>query len=270
MDTLGFLGAGKMGGALLCGLQKENTGVSCCYFDVSASRREELEAMTRLPAEKSIEDVMDKADAAILSVKPQVYPAVADTVAAHYREGQILLSIMAGITLETLGSKLPPSAKVIRLMPNMAMSVAAGVCLMTANENVTEEEKQRVKEIFSSFGLVKEIPEPLMDAGTALSGSGPAFFYTMIDAVMLGGVQAGFSWDDATELAIWAMKGAAELLLETGESASFLRDQMMSAGGTTVEGVCALEKGNFRGDVIDAVAASCRRSKELSEGGRKK
>ena len=270
MDTLGFLGVGWMGGALLCGLQKQKIGVSCCYYDISARRCEELETITHLSAENSIEDVMKKSDAAVISVKPQVYPAVADTVAAHYREGQILLSIMAGITLETLAAKLPPSAKVIRLMPNMAMSVGAGVCLMSANENVTEEEKQRVKDIFSAFGLVKEIPEHLMDAGTALSGSGPAFFYSMIDAMMLGGVQAGFTRDDAMELAVWAMKGAAELLLETGESASSLRDQMMSAGGTTVEGVCVLEKGSFRGDVIDAVAASCRRSKELSEGGKKK
>lgn len=270
MDTLGFLGAGWMGGALLCGLQKQKIGVSCCYYDISARRCEELETITHLSAENSIEDVMKKADAAVISVKPQVYPAVADTVAAHYREGQILLSIMAGITLETLAAKLPPSAKVIRLMPNMAMSVGAGVCLMSANENVTEEEKQQVKEIFSAFGLVKEIPEHQMDAGTALSGSGPAFFYSMIDAMMLGGVQAGFTRDDAMELAVWAMKGAAELLLESGESASSLRDQMMSAGGTTVEGVCVLEKGSFRGDVIDAVAASCRRSKELSEGGKKK
>ena len=270
MYTLGFLGAGQMGGALLCGLQKQDQNVSCLYYDVSAPRCEELEKKTRIPAERSMAEVMDKVDAAVIAVKPQVYPAVADEIAAHYREGQILISVMAGITLETLGTMLPPSAKVIRLMPNMAMSVGAGVCLLTANEQVTEVEKQRIKDIFAAFGLVKVIPEHLMDAGTALSGSGPAFFYTMIDAMMLGGVQAGFARNDAMELAVWAMKGAAELLLETGGSAAVLRDQMMSAGGTTVEGVCALEKGRFSGDVIDAVAAACRRSKELSEGGKSK
>lgn len=270
MFHLGFLGAGQMGGALLCGLQKQNTDISCCYYDASEARCKELETIAHITAEKSIEDMMAKADGAVISVKPQVYPAVADVIAEQYQEGQLLLSVMAGITLETLGEKLPSSAKVIRLMPNMAMSVGAGVCLLSANENVTDDEKQWVKEIFSAFGLVKEIPEHLMDAGTAVSGSGPAFFYTMIDAMMLAGVRAGFSRNDAMELAVWSMKGAAELLVQTGSSAAVLRDQMMSAGGTTVEGVCALEKGGFCGDVIDAVTAACDRSRELSEGGKKK
>lgn len=270
MYTLGFLGAGQMGGALLCGLQKQCADVDCRYVDLSPSRCGELETITGISAEAGVDRLMAPCDGVVIAVKPQVYPSVADTIASHYREGQILISIMAGISLETLGEKLPSSAKVIRLMPNMAMTVGSGVCLFTANENVTPEEKQQIMAIFAHFGLVKEIPEHLMDAGTALSGSGPAFFYTMVDAMMVGGVRAGFSRNDAMELAVWTMKGASELLLQTNHSPGTLRDQMMSAGGTTVEGVCALEKGGFRGDVVDAVTAACRRSRELSKGGEKK
>lgn len=270
MYSLGFLGAGWMGGAILGGLKEHSTETSCLYFDISEVRCKELELLYHIPPEKSIEDVMVKADGVIISVKPQVYPSVAEVIAENYREGQLLISIMAGIRLETLTAKLPKNAKVIRLMPNMAMSVQAGVCLLAANENVTEGEKQHIIDLLSIFGLVKEIPEHLMDAGTAVSGSGPAFFYEMVEAMMLGGVRAGFTRNDATELALWTMKGAAALLAKTGESPGALRDQMMSAGGTTVEGVCVLEKGSFRGDVIEAVAASCRRSKELSEGGKGK
>lgn len=270
MYSLGFLGAGWMGGAMIGGITERCDQVECSFFDVSEARSRELAAAYSVAAEKSIKDVMAKADGVVIAVKPQIYPSVADEIAANYREGQILISIMAGIRLETLAEKLPGSAKIIRLMPNMAMSIGKGVCLLSANENVTVEEQDLIAAILGVMGLVKNIPEHLMDAGTAISGSGPAFFYSMVEALMLGGVKEGFTRNDALELAIHTMKGAAALLEETRESAGALRDQMMSAGGTTVEGVCVLEKGSFRGDVIDAVAASARRSRELSGGDGKK
>lgn len=270
MFSLGFLGAGWMGGAMIGSIAEHCDDVKCCFFDVSEKRRNELEAAYNVMPCQCAEDVMDKADGVVLAVKPQVYPSVTEKVAANYREGQILISIMAGIKLETLKEPLPEKAKIIRLMPNMAMSIGKGVCLFCANENVTAEEKEQIKAILSVMGLVKEIPEHLMDAGTAISGSGPAFFYSMAEAMMLGGVRGGFTCNDAMDLVIHTMKGAAALMEETGYSAGALRDQMMSAGGITVEGVCALEKGGFRGDVIDAVEAAIRRSKELSGGGDKK
>ncbi|MBR5329091.1 MAG: pyrroline-5-carboxylate reductase [Firmicutes bacterium] len=270
MYSLGFLGAGWMGGALIGGIAERCNQVDCCFFDVSEARCNELAAAYNATVKNSIKEVMADAEGVVIAVKPQVYPSVADEIAAHYKEGQILISIMAGVKMETLGAKLPAYAKIIRLMPNMAMTVGKGVCLLSANPNVTEEEKAHIMSILGVMGLVKEIPEHLMDAGTAISGSGPAFFYSMVEAMMLGGVKEGFSRNDAMDLVIHTMKGAAALLEETGQSAGALRDQMMSAGGTTVEGVCVLEKGSFRGDVIDAVAAASRRSKELSGGGSKK
>lgn len=270
MYSLGFLGAGRMGGAILGGIKKSCQDVECCFFDISEACCREIEQAYLLKAEKSPEDVMAKADGIVLAVKPQVYPSVAAKISEGYREGQILISVMAGVTMDTLAENLPTSAKIIRLMPNMAMSVGKGVCLLCANENVSEEEKTQIKALLGVMGLVKEIPEGLMDIGTAISGSGPAFFYSMAEAMMLGGVRGGFTCADAMELVIHTMKGAAALMEETGFSAGALRDQMMSAGGTTVEGVCTLENGSFRGDVVRAVEASARRSKELSGGGRKK
>lgn len=270
MYSLGFLGAGRMGGAMLEGIVKGNKNAECCFFDTSEGRCAELAAALSLEAEKSIAAVMARSRGVILGVKPQVYPSVAGEVAENYREGQLLISIMAGIPIAAMAETLPPSAKILRLMPNMAMSVGKGVCLLCANENVTAEEKAQIMEILSVMGLVKEIPEERMDIGTAISGSGPAFFYTMVEAMMFGAVQGGFSCPDGLELVIHTMKGAAALLEETGLPPGTLRDQMMSAGGTTVEGLCALENGSFRRDVIDAVAAATRRSRELSGGCDKK
>lgn len=269
MNTLGFLGAGKMGGAILRSLLATEAELRCVYYDISAECCRLLHADLGIPGEHTAEDVMEKADGVILAVKPQIYPAVADLVSQNYREGQILISIMAGITLDTLAKGLPETAKIIRLMPNMAMTVGAGVCLLTANENVTEAEKEEVKSLLAPMGLVKELPEHLMDAGTAISGSGPAFFYTMVEAMMLGGIREGFTRDDALELTVHTMKGAAALLEATKNSPAELRDQMLSAGGTTIAGICALEQGSFRKDTAAAVSASAKRSKELSGGDKK-
>ena len=266
MYSLGFLGAGRMGGALIGGLKELSKDTACLFFDSSPERCREITDAYGIEAEASIGDMMTKVDGAVIAVKPQVYPSLALEIAADYRSGQMLLSIMAGITLKTLGEKLPPDAKIVRLMPNLAMSVGSGVCLMSCNGNVTETEKERLREILSPLGLVKEIPETLMNAGTALSGSGPAFCYALIEGLTLGGIRAGFSRDEAEELAVWTMKGAAELLTRTGESAAELKDRMMSAAGTTVEGICVLEKSGFRGNAADAVMAACRRGGELSEG----
>ena len=266
MYSLGFLGAGKMGAALIDGLRERKDDVACLFFDASPARRKEVEMLCGFPSESDIAAVMAKSDAAVIAVKPQVYPSIAAEVGAAYRKNQILISIMAGVTLETLSKNLPDGAKIIRRMPNMAMTVGAGVLLMTCNDQVSEAEKERIKGFFEDMALVKEIPEKLMDAGTAISGSGPAFFYTMIEGMTLGGIEAGFSKEEAEELSIRTMKGAAALLEETAKGPAKLREEMMSAGGTTVAGVSVLEKSGFRGDVSEAVRAAWQRSKALSEG----
>ena len=266
MYSLGFLGAGKMGAALIAGLREKKEDVTCLFFDASPDRRKEVEALCGFPSESDIAAVMARSDAAVIAVKPQVYPLIAGEIAAAYRGDRLLISIMAGVTIDTLSKDLPDGAKIIRLMPNMAMSVGAGVLLMTCNNNVSDTEKERIKGIFADMALVKEIPEKLMDAGTAISGSGPAFFYTMIEGMTLGGIEAGFGKDEAEELSVQTMKGAAALLEKTAKGPAKLREEMMSAGGTTVAGVAVLEKSGFRGDIGEAVRAAWRRSKELSEG----
>lgn len=266
MYSLGFLGAGWMGSAIIGGIKEHSEDTECLFFDPSAERCEALLKQYGLRCEKSSSDLYRASDGLVIAVKPQVYPNVADEIAAGFKEGQLLISIMAGVSLTQLAEKLPKNAKVVRLMPNLAMTVGAGTTLMSCNDNVTEAEKQQVINWLKPVSAVKEIPEHLMDAGTSLSGSTPALFYTMIDAMMLAGVKIGFTKADAEELAVRSLYGAAMLLNEPGNHATELRNQMMSAGGTTVAGVCALQEGNFCGDVIRAVTASYERSKELNKG----
>lgn len=266
MYSLGFLGAGQMGSAIMGGLKERSADTKCLFFDLDQSRAAAVVQSCAAEAKPSIADVLCQADATVIAVKPQVYPSIAREITAAYREGSLVLSIMAGVTLATLGETLPPKAKVIRLMPNTAMAVGAGVCLLAANENVTAEEKERITAILSRLGLVKEIPEKQMNGAMALAGSGPAFFYTMAEGMMLGGIETGLPKELALTLTAQTMLGAAKMLQETEESAAVLRDQVLSPAGATMAGLRVLEAGGFRSDVIEAVAAACRRGEEMGKG----
>jgi pyrroline-5-carboxylate reductase len=262
---LGFLGAGQMGSAIMGGLKERSADTECLFFDADQSRSIAVSECYGARAESNIAAVLEHADATIIAVKPQVYPLIAEEIAESYQEGTLLLSIMAGVTLATLCEELPKSAKVIRLMPNTAMSVGEGVCLLSANKNVTEEEKERVKGLLSLLGLVKEISEKNMNGAMAISGSGPAFFYTMAEAMMLGGIETGLPKELALELTAQTMLGAAKMIQETKKSAAVLRDQVLSPAGTTIEGVRVLEAGGFRSDVMGAVEAAYRRGEEMGK-----
>ena len=263
MKSLGFIGAGQIGGTFIGGLKSFAPATECCYYEVSPARCREVEALYGVAAEKSIAAVMEKAEIPFIAVIPQVFPKVAPELAKNYRKGQVIVSALAGIGLEELATQMPAGAKIARMMPNMALEFGAGTGMMSFNEYVTKEEREELIELFSPLGLIMEIPESLMDAATSLAGSTPGFFYTMVDAMMLGGVKIGFPRAEAEKIAVWSMYGAAKMMLASGATASFHRDQMMAGYGTTNAGVCMLEKKNFRSAVIEAVEESCRQSKEM-------
>lgn len=263
MKSLGLIGAGQIGGAFIGGLKAFAPATACCYYEVSPARCREVEALYGVGAEESIAAVMEKAEIPFIAVIPQVFPKVALELAKNYRKEQIVVSALAGIGLEELAVHLPKGAKIARMMPNMALEFGAGTGMMSFNAEVTKEEREALLALFSPLGLIMEIPESLMDAATSLAGSTPGFFYTMVDAMMLGGVKIGFTREQAEKIAVWSMYGAAKMMMTSGETASFHRDQMMAGYGTTNAGVCMLEKKNFRSAVIEAVEKSCRQSKEM-------
>lgn len=266
MFRFGFLGGGLMAEAIIGGLKEKATEYHLEYvlYDPAGHRRLHLKDKYDVEILNSNKSVMDRASVVFVAVKPQVYPEIEDIIAENYREGQIIISMMAGVTLATLEAKLP-EAKIVRIMPNTAMSVGAGVCLFTANQKVGEKEKTWLIEVLSTLGLVEEMDESTMDGAMAISGSGPAFFYTMIEGLVLGGIEVGLPKKLAKELAIQTMLGCSQLLLNTGEEPSVLRDNVLSPGGTTIEGVRKLEAGGFRSDLIEAVAATAAKGKAMGK-----
>ncbi len=207
------------------------------------------------------------ANIVILAVKPQTMMSVLDTIGPYLNSEQLFISLAAAMSLAKIEAKLPAGSPTIRAMPNLPALVKEGMTVMCTGQYAMKSHIEMATAIFGSFGLVRVIDnEDLMDAVTALAGSGPAYGYIIIESLAEGGVKAGLPRSLATTLAAQAMRGAAAMVLETGEHPAKLKDMVTTPAGTTVDGIMALEEGSLRVALIKAVDAATAKSKELSKG----
>ena len=261
---IGFIGTGHMGGALARAAAKTAESLVLANIPEEDGRK--------LAAELGA-DFTDNASLAasahyiVLGLKPQIIGGVLKELApvlAARKDRFVLVSMAAGVTLATLREALGAPAPIIRIMPNMPASVGEGVVLCTPNEFVTPEETAEFQRLLSAAGLVETIPESRMDVTCALSGSGPAYVYLFIDALAKGAEECGFTREQAVEYAARTVVGAGKMALASGEDPAVLADRVCTPGGTTIEGVHALDAGGFEAACIEAVKAGFRRSQELS------
>jgi len=216
-------------------------------------------------------EIAEVCDLIFLAVKPQVLPEVLEKLApvfgARAERGSrfIFITMAAGVTMESLCAYAGGEYPVIRIMPNTPVSVGAGMILYCANGGVRPEDKELFKELFKAAGTLDELPEKLIDAGSAVSGCGPAFAFMFIHALAEGGLRCGLPYDKALLYASETLIGSAKLLLKSGEHPEKLKDMVCSPAGSTIEGVTVLENGAFRGTVSEAVAAAFERTKELGK-----
>jgi len=204
---------------------------------------------------------VDGASIVILAVKPQVIDAVVRDLGDV--GGALVVSIAAGVSCARLESALAPGTKVVRVMPNTPALVRAGMALVSGGTETTEAEVELVRSLFASIGDAIVIDERYQDAGTAISGSGPAYFALVVDSLARAGVAQGLSREVAQALAVQTMLGTALLLTETGMHPAELIDGVASPGGTTIAALGELEAGGVRAAFSSAVAAAVRRAKEL-------
>ncbi len=263
---IGILGAGRMATALARGLVEANVvaAKNIRASDPVAAAREAFER--DVPGVQVGEDnrsAVESADVVLLAVKPQqmaeVLAGVRDIVPAK----ALMVSIAAGITLERLAASLPPGQRIIRVMPNTPCLVGLGASCFSLGTHANESDAEIVSKLLSAVGMAFEVPELQLDAVTGLSGSGPAFVYSMIEALTEGGVKAGLPAALAAELAARTALGAAQMVVQTGEEPSVLRDRVTSPGGTTQAGLATLRENNFHEAVVQAVVAATNRSAEL-------
>ena len=269
METrrIGMLGAGNMAGALIRGLlasgRVKKDGIRAS--DVRKERLAELSAEYGIITTTDNHDLVRWADLVVLAVKPQVIDRVVDPLSADFTPGTLVVSVAAGVPLRALESRLPESVRVVRAMPNTAAIALAGATGVAGGSRSTSEDVAITRELFEAVGRAVVLDEPLIDAVTGLSGSGPAYVMLIIEALADGGVKVGLGRDIALMLAAQTVYGAAKLQLETGEHPGRLKDMVTSPGGTAIAGLHTLESGGLRRTLIDAVEAAATRSAQLGE-----
>ncbi|WP_456272008.1 pyrroline-5-carboxylate reductase [Bacillus sp. AK031] len=262
---IGFIGSGNMAKAILGGLlSSELTAAG----NIIASALTE-KTITAINEEFNIETTRDNkkvagfADYLFLAVKPDQYEGVIEEIKDSIHENTIIITIAAGVTLDSLGEQFGKSVKIVRTMPNTPSLVGEGMSALCPNKNVTEEEVSAVVELFKSFGDAEILEESLMDAVPAVSGSSPAYVFMFIEALADGAVQQGIPREKAYKLASQAVLGAAKMVLETGSHPGELKDAVCSPGGATIEAVNSLEKTGFRASVISAMESCFKKSKNM-------
>ena len=267
-QTIGFIGAGQMARALAQGFVAAGLvpGRQILHCDpVQAAAKDFESSVKESRSAASNADVVGQANVIFLAVKPQNMTAVFAEIGGKVAPEKLVVSIAAGVTLARLCEGLKTN-RVVRVMPNTPALVGKGASAYALGLAATAADGQLVGQLLGAVGQAFQVDEKLLDAVTGLSGSGPAFVYVMIEALSDGGVRMGLPRDVATALAAQTVRGAAEMVLTTGEHPAVLKDKVASPGGTTIAGLAALEGGGLRAALIAAVEAATRRSQELGKG----
>lgn len=261
---LGFIGAGNMGSAIIGGILRK--GALPAGNILISRRRPELSADFAAQGVQILPDnvtLARQADCIVLAIKP-VYTARVIREIYDALPGKLVISIVAGWTYDMLKDALPESARFVRVMPNTPLAVGEGMSLLSNRYTRTNEEFTFAQSLFAAAGKTAVVEDRIFTPANGISGCGPAFVYQFIEAMADGGVRYGVPRALAYQLAAQTLVGAAKMVLETGEHPGALKDAVCSPGGTTIEGVYALEKGGMRAAVIDAIGATVEKTNRLT------
>lgn len=265
---IGFIGSGNMAEALISGLVLSNTAKSenIICSDISENILKEIQDKYHVVTSTDNVEVVQKSEIIIYATKPQILGEVFKETADVLNASKLVISIAAGVPLAAIASGLHKELRLIRVMPNICAFVKESATAIAAGEYATKDDIALATAIFDSVGKSVFIKENiLMDAFTGLSGSGPAYIFTIIDAMADAGVKMGLSRKDSLFLSTQTVMGAAKLLLESGEHPGQLKDRVASPGGTAIAGIHTLEQGGLRTTLINAIESATERSKELGE-----
>ncbi|WP_067815201.1 pyrroline-5-carboxylate reductase [Actinomadura kijaniata] len=263
---IAILGAGKMGEALLSGVLRAGRRPSEL---MATARREERAALLR--ERYGIEIVTNveaarRASTLVLAVKPQDMGVLLEEIGPRIPAGTLVISMAAGITSAFIEEHLPENVPVVRVMSNTPVLVDEAMSVISAGSHAGEEHLKLAEELLTPVGKVLRIPESLQDAATALSGSGPAYFYYLVEAMVDAGILLGMPRAAALEMVIQSAVGAAVMLRDSGEHPVLLREAVTSPGGTTIAAIRELEKHGVRAAVLEAIEAARNRGRELAGG----
>ena len=265
--TVGFIGCGNMGGALAAAAAKAVDKNNIFVSDADAKKAEAFSEKYGVKS-AAVSDVAKNADYIFLGVKPQILKSLFSEIGEilSARESRVvLISMAAGVNIASLTALAGKEYPVIRIMPNMPVSVGEGMILFDANSAVSEAEITEFKELMRFAGELDRLEESKIDAASCVSGCGPAFVYLFIEALADGAVACGLPRDKALKYAAQTLAGSAKALLESGKHPGEMKDAVCSPAGSTIQGVRALEEGAFRSDAMNAVIKAYERTLELGK-----
>ncbi len=266
MSQLAIIGAGVMGETLLSGLIRAGRNVGDLLVgEKRPERAAELEERYGVAVVGNIE-ATQKADTVALVVKPQDMDDLLKEIAPAVRPGQLVVSLAAGITTSFLEARLPEGVAVVRVMPNTPALVDEGMAAISRGSHCDEQHLVEAESLMDAIGKVVRVPEKQQDAVTAVSGSGPAYIFFVVEAMIEAGVHLGLPRATAAELVVQTVVGSAKLLRETGEHPTVLREQVTSPAGTTAAAIRELEDHKVRAAFLTALEAARDRSRALAEG----
>ncbi len=263
MSIIAILGAGKIGEALLSGLL--TAGRSVDGLLISERSEERCADLTARYGVRGVDvaTAARDADVLVVAVKPQDIDVLLEQIAASITAGTLVVSVAAGLPTALYEARLPAGTPVVRVMPNTPILVGEAMSAISAGSHATPEHLQLVEDLLLSVGKVVRVPESQQDAVTALSGSGPAYFFYLVEAMIDAGILLGLPRTVATELIIQSAVGSARMLRETGEHPVTLREAVTSPGGTTIAAIRELENHAVRAALLSAIEAAARKSAEL-------
>lgn len=263
--TVAIIGAGVMGESILRGMLADGTDPATVLVVEQHPDRAAAVATTHGVAAVDVGRAVESAGVVLVAVKPSDIEATLAAIAGHLRDGAVVVSVAAGITTDALERALPEDTPVVRAMPNTPALVGAGVTAICPGRHATGEHMAAAERVLWSVGSVERVPESQMDAVTAVSGSGPAYVFLVVEALVEAGVRVGLPRDLCTRLVLGTLAGSAAMLTETGEHPAVLRERVTSPGGTTAAALHELERHGLRAAFLDAVAANRDRARELGE-----
>lgn len=263
---IGFVGGGQMAEALIKGLLQAKTlrPDKISVVEPVDRRRDYLKETHDVHTVAGLEDLAAEVEIFLLAVKPQVMGSVLASLKKIYT-GQLVVSVAAGVPISVYQQELGDNCPIIRVMPNLGALIQEGASALCRNALVNDADLDYATSLFNAVGSAVVVEERLMDAVTGLSGSGPAYVFSFIEAMIDAGVKNGLSRDVARELTVQTVLGAALCLKDSSSHPAVLRDQVTSPGGTTASGLYQLEAGAFKATIIEAVEAACTRSRELGK-----
>lgn len=263
---LGILGTGNMGEALIAGLlnKKVLRANQITGFDLNRSRLGLIGRKYKIRLASSIKNLVQSSDTLLIAVKPQQMKELLFSVKNNLKKQQLILSIAAGIDIKFLEKYLGRDKKIIRLMPNTPALIGLGAASFYLNKNCSKKDRKKTETIFNAVGIALEVKkESLLDGVTGLSGSGPAYVYQFVEALIKGGQKAGLKRDIARRLAEQTVIGAAYMLKKTKAEPQELTAKVTSKGGTTLAGLNVLKRKKFGSIVQQCIGAAARRAREL-------